>query len=478
MTLENTTDYHEIDFLLPAQRFNINFSYVTEKGLPFVREFVLRLIHIAPMSMSQVATFFGFSRKEVQEAIDDLVERGELTLSKDGRLTLTEKSSDYFTELGEVPRLSQLRDSTVCLSFDLATFSCLGKENSSEKWKAGIPIKVDDENASRSQTHVEKSFQSQFHEILQKGFLSGVLTQDDKGSPNVYTVNLVNKIKQMPVRLPVHFKVDEDGRNVEREDFEKLKSSDYVNEQISLELDRVARPSNFGEIAKVMVQIGDGETLKLFDAKGTSVSLQFFEDLRKLEANSQRKRTTFIGPIYSSTNWNLLQTYLAPLIKARQDSKSDVGQTKFIWVAPSDPHWGKSRSLQVRVSQLLDQASTKEKKLYSPTIFLPISGQNDHMTVRQLKREFDPNSDKVHGLIEGFLGGSVEMLHFDGEFVVVVYHVSLPDSYPVSFPTGFISTDKIFVSSVGRLLTSYIEGSSGFESSNDCGALSRFGRNE
>ena len=79
---------------------------------------------------------------------DDLVERGELTLSENGRLTLTEKSSGYFTELGEVPRLSLLRDSTACLSFDLATFSCLGKENFQDKWKAGIPIKVDDENAS------------------------------------------------------------------------------------------------------------------------------------------------------------------------------------------------------------------------------------------------------------------------------------------------------------------------------------------
>jgi hypothetical protein len=108
--------------------------------------------------MSQVATFFGFTRKEVQEAIDDLVERGELTLSENGRLTLTEKSSGYFTELGEVPRLSLLRDSTACLSFDLATFSCLGKDNSSEKWKAGISIKVDDENASCSETAGGKAF--------------------------------------------------------------------------------------------------------------------------------------------------------------------------------------------------------------------------------------------------------------------------------------------------------------------------------
>jgi hypothetical protein len=476
--MENTKIYHEIDFLLPAQRFNINFSYITQKGLPFVREFVLRLIQLAPMSMSQVATFFGFSRKEVQEAIDDLVERGELTLSENGRLALTEKSSGYFTELGEAPRLSLLRDSSAYLSFDLATFSCLGKENSSEKWKAGISIKVEDENASCSETRVEKHFQRQFHEILQKGFLSKSLTLEEKDSPNVYTVNSVSKIKQMPLRLPVQFKVDEEGRSVEREDFEQLKSSDYVHGQISLELDRLARPSNFGEIVRAMVDIGDGETLKLFDSKGSSVSMQFFEDLVKLESNSQKKRKTFIGPIYSTANWELLQKYLAPLIKARRESKADVGKTPFLWLAPSDPYWGKSSNLQVRVSEILSMATTKEKRLYTPTLYLPLSGADDKKTARQWKWEFDPNSDDVHGVIEGFLGGSVEVMHFQGEFVVVVYHASLPDSYPVSLPIGFVSAEKDVVSSVGRLVTTYLQGSSGFEHSNDCGLLSRMGRNE
>ncbi|WP_271007070.1 hypothetical protein [Pseudomonas aeruginosa] len=476
--LESATVYHEIDFLLPAQRFNINFSYITQKGLPFVREFVLRLVHLAPMTMSQVAVFFSFSRREVQAAIDDLVERGELTLAENGRLTLTEKSSGYFTELGEVPRLSLLRDSTACLSFDLATFSCLGKENSSEKWKAGLPIKVDDENVSCSARQVEKHFQRQFYEILQKGFLSRSLTLDEKDSPNVYTVNSVSKIKQMPVRLPVQFKVDKDGRSVEREDFEKLKSSDYVHERISLELNRLARPGNFGEIARAMIDIGDAETLKLFDSKGSSVSLQFFEDLARLESNSQKKRTTFIGPIYLSANWELLQKHLAPLIKVRRESKADVGHTPFLWLAPSDPYWGKSSNLQARVSEILNVASTKEKRLYSPTIYLPISGEADQKTARQWKWEFEPNTDKIHGVIEGFLGGNVEVLHFEGEFVVVVYHVSLPDSYPVSLPIGFISADKEIVSSVGRLVTAYLEGSSGFERPNDCGLLSRFGRNE
>ena len=50
--------------------------------------------------------------------------------------------------------------------------------------------------------------------------------------------------------------------------------------------------------------------------------------------------------------------------------------------------------------------------------------------------------------------------------------------YPVSLPIGFISANKDVVSSVGRLVTTYLEGSSGFERPKDCGLLSRFGRNE
>ena len=51
------------------------------------------------------------------------------------------------------------------------------------------------------------------------------------------------------------------------------------------------------------------------------------------------------------------------------------------------------------------------------------------------------------------------VLHFEDKFVVVIYHVSLRDSYPVSFPIGFISAEKDTVSCVGRLVTAYVEGS-------------------
>ena len=41
--------------------------------------------------------------------------------------------------------------------------------------------------------------------------------------------------------------------------------------------------SNNRLTAKAMLEIGDGDTLKLFDSKTNSVNLQFFDDLVKLE---------------------------------------------------------------------------------------------------------------------------------------------------------------------------------------------------
>lgn len=106
---DKSITYHEIDFLLPAQKFSIQFSYISQRGLPFIREYVLRLVHVAPMSKQQIAQFFGLTKREADEAISDLVDRSEMTLAMDGRLTLTEKSKSYFQEWAKRPCYRSLK---------------------------------------------------------------------------------------------------------------------------------------------------------------------------------------------------------------------------------------------------------------------------------------------------------------------------------------------------------------------------------
>jgi hypothetical protein len=167
---------------------------------------------------------------------------------------------------------------------------------------------------------------------------------------------------------------------------------------------------------------------------------------------------------------------MAPALVSRIKGSADVGQDSFIWLAPSDPYWSKSNRLQISLDDFFHKASTKEKKLYSPTVYLPVSGQSDYRSANQWKQELNLNSDEVHGLIEGFLGGNVEVLHLEGSLVAVTYHMALHDTFPVTVPVGFISTDEKIVSSIGRKTKAYLEGSAGSESPNDCGLIASFVR--
>ncbi len=216
MINDNKATYHEIDFLLPAQRFNIQFSYVSEKGLPFIREFMLRMVHVAPMTRNEISTYFGLSKFETEEAISDLMERGELTINEFGKLALTEKAKDYFTDIGDSPKLSEVYDAATSITYELLGFNSIKQAGDKASWQNGIQLNVESAVLSRSESEAGKHFQIHFHELLDKGFLPKSIDQSTANKPSVYTVNSVNRLKQLPFRLTSRFEIDMDGLAVEQ----------------------------------------------------------------------------------------------------------------------------------------------------------------------------------------------------------------------------------------------------------------------
>lgn len=469
----NQFTYHEVDFLLPAQRFKINFSYISEQGLPFYREYILRLIHLASMSKYQIATYMGLSKREIDEAVSDLAERGELTLSVDGRLILTEKSKAYFSNFDDSPKLASVQESQVTLSFDLITFSCHGKSHDNE-WSAGLRLRADDINVSTSEAMVEKHFQRRFNEIYKKGYLPNILRSNVGESPSLYIVDSVTKLRQLAIRLNTEFKLDEEGNAIERQDFQQIDCSEVIHERMTKELNRLSKNANIISIIRAMMDFGDEETQKLFNASG-SINMQFFSKLNNLQEFEGKKRCTFIGPIYSKDNSDKLQRYLTPILKNKIDINEDL--CDFIWVAPSDPYWGKSFRFIASLSNFLERSLVPEKKdraakkLYKPILYVPVANKDDWDIKNQWKRELGDYAKHTCALREGFMDGNVEIIYFKDSMVVVVYHISYPESLPVTLPVGFISTDEKTVSKIGRILINYIEGYSSFDKPNNCGTI-------
>ena len=464
-----TAPYNEIDFLLPAQRFNIQYSYVTKHGLPFIREYVLRIVHVAPMTKNHLATYLGLSQREVNEAVSDLIGRDELQLNSHGRLILTAKSQDYFIEMGDSPQLSTIFDSGVTLTFELLGYSCLGNNTAFEQWTNGISLLVDNSIASQSEILAEKYFQQRFHEILDKGFLFQAAEDDGGDKVSIYTVNSVNKLRQVPIRLNTVFSIDKDGISVERDDFEDLNDSESVHNSITSALSKNTKMSNLESIANAMSVLEDTETNTLMNTN--SIDLALFMHKRAQEDNGSNRRKTILGQLYSSGNWNLFIELLSPIIDSRIKNKSTDASDRFIWIAPTDPYWCKSSRCAASISYIVSKSSTKHKSLFTPSIFVPMHGEDDRKMKNHWSKELNSAGKYLHGLREGFLGGDVEIIYLEDEIVVVNYHISKPDTLPVSFPIGFISTEKKVIKAIGGLVKEYVEGQASFDKPNDLGAI-------
>lgn len=105
-------------------------------------------------------------------------------------------------------------------------------------------------------------------------------------------------------------------------------------------------------------------------------------------------------------------------------------------------------------------------------LYVPVSDDVDSRAARQWKHELGPFHEHTKGLVEGLLDGNVEILHLEDELSVVIYHISQPETLPVTMPLGFITTNKESVKIIGSLITEYVHSSSGFDKPHDCGLIS------
>ncbi|MEZ9821181.1 hypothetical protein AB4238_11285 [Shewanella sp. 10N.286.45.A1] len=470
MTENLKLNYHEVDFIVPVHRFNFRFSYVTKQGLSFIREFVLRLVQLAPMKPSQVAIYIGLNKAEVSEAISDLMDKGDLRFNELGQVELTPQSESYFDGLGKPPRTASIQETGTALSYELCGFNCIGNKRSSGGWKRGIELKVDNKKLSQTEELAKSIFQKEFYHYLDKDFLKGVKSEDSV-RPSIYTMDSVNKLTKDALRLPCEFYIDPDGRAIEREDFETLDDSTEVHELITRTLGQNRKSSNITEIAHAMNDIGDHWTKEVFN--NISVDLVSFAHRAAESLSDDKKPNIFVGPIYAKQNWEHISNLMESALKKYSDSKDKSVRT-LKWIAPSDSYWGKSSSIVSSFSEIEELQLTKGKnpqRVFQPSIYLPLFDASDRKGSWYWKNHLGDSSLNIFGLIEGFMGGSIEVLYLENEFVVVCYHISRPDSLPVTMPVGFISTDVRIIRQVSEMANDYIGNTTSYNKPNDLGLM-------
>lgn len=437
MSKQNIT-YNQIDFVVKAPRFRIVFSYMSDKGVAFVREYLLRLLKVTPCKPAQIAQYFGFSQHETKVALADLEQHKWIIWQDNGLIALSSEGLRLFQDNQESPHIPTLKEFGGEYRMELLDSNFLKKNDCDNNRQQAIELVIEPKVLSESSEIARKTFQNRFRQLME----DDIINLDEKDI-SLYKIDAIE-----PKGTPDYFRftqqfelLPETGEAKERHDVPTITHQENIQQAITAQLERFGHHDNLRELRNSMAEISDDDTLKVLFG-GT---LDFNEFLKTYQKHEQQNGLYFLGQIYHQEN--LFEQINKILNKLNKKSPK-----KLYWLAPSDIYWGKQRKIHDKIQNLID----KQKNGYDFRLYLPLPSERNRHEKQEWLNHFKDTSDKVlYGFCEGFLDGSTEILFLEDKFAVFCYHAKL-SSYPVTLPIGFMTTDIKKVNHIIRLAKNYL----------------------
>lgn len=443
MSKQNIT-YNQIDFVVKAPRFRIVFSYMSDKGVAFVREYLLRLLKITPCKPAQIAQYFGFNQYETEVALADLEQHKWIIWQDDGLIVLSTEGQRLFQDSQDSPHIPTLKECGGEYRMELLDNNFLKKNDCDKNSQQAIELAIEPKVLSESSEIVRKTFQNRFRQLIEDEIVEvknevGEIEKDI----SLYKIDVIE-----PKGAPDYFRftqqfelLPETGQAKERNDVPIITHQENIQQAITAQLEQFARYDNLRELRNSMAEISDDNTLKVLFG-GT---LDFNEFLKVYQEHEQQNGLYFLGQIYH-------QETLFQQINKILDKLSKKSSKKLYWLAPSDIYWGKQRKIHGKIQNLID----KQKNGYDFRLYLPLPSERNRHEKQEWLNHFKDISDKVlYGFYEGFLDGNIEILFLEDQFAVVCYHAKL-SSYPVTLPIGFMTTNIRQVNHIISLAKNYL----------------------
>lgn len=459
---EQKTPYNQIDFVVKAPRFRIVFSYMGDKGVAFVREYLLRLLKLTPCKPEQIARYFGFNQHETQVALADLEHNKWITWRNDGLIELSDKGERLFLSINDnSPKIPTLKEFSGEYHMELLDNNFLQKKDCDQNRQNAIELDIEPKVLSESSDIARKTFQNRFQQLVENETIE---VKNEKGEIerdiSLYKIDVIE-----PKSSPDYFRftqsfelLPETGEAKERHDIGNIIHQDNIQQAITQKLKKFGTCDNLRELRKSMEVIGDDDTLKiLFGGR-----LDFDEFLKVYEKHDKENGLYFVGQIYHQENlFKQIHQILNNLDKKQAK--------KLYWIAPSDIYWGKQRKIHDKIQSLINKQKDKN---YQFRLYLPLPPKRNRHEKQEWQHEFKGVAEKdvtekvLYGFREGFLDGNTEILFLENQFAVVCYHTKLAN-YPVTLPIGFMTTDKKQIFHIQKLVESYLTGITYTNDAND-----------
>ena len=443
MSKQNIT-YNQIDFVIKAPRFRIVFSYMSDKGVAFVREYLLRLLKITSCKPAQIAQYFGFNQYETEVALADLEQHKWIIWQDNGLIALSAEGQRLFQDSQDSPHIPTLKECSGEYRMELLDSNFLKKNDCDKNRQQAIELAIEPKVLSESSEIAQKTFQNRFRQLIEDEIVEvknevGEIEKDI----SLYKIDVIE-----PKGAPDYFRftqqfelLPETGQAKERNDVPIITHQENIQQAITAQLEQFDSHDNLRQLRNSMAEIIDDNTLKVLFG-GT---LDFNEFLKVYQEHEQQNGLYFLGQIYH-------QETLFEQINKILDNLNKKSPKKLYWFAPSDIYWGKQNKIHDKIQNLID----KQKNDYDFRLYLPLPSERNYHEKQEWLNQFrDISNEVLYGFHEGFLDGNTEILFLEDKFAVVCYHAKL-SSYPVTLPIGFMTTDIKRVNHVIRLAKNYL----------------------
>lgn len=446
--------YHDIDILIPAQQFEINFNYTSGEVPNFIDSMIMRLLRIAPLAVKNIAQFLGMNQREVRIVIDHLITNGEIELQQDGLFTLTNKSMKYFVGVDSLPKITSVLEHRQRLMYELTNFNYINQRPDNNMY--GLKLTATSSNIASSEAIVRDRFQKQFYQLLEEEIITLAKLE---GSAKIYKMGTVRKLKDCTVRKELDLNIDSQAEPQSIKVLDTIISEDLKDKTYQA----LAQSKKGDNIRDIVKHLEGFETLNLdqYFKDGSFLASQvLFDTLSSFSENNSKENHLFIGPCYSRSNSKVI------LEKIRESLSKNKKATGLYWLAPDDAFWGKSLRFNTFFGELV-KLQTQDSSPLKLRCFLPIADLKDYLSINNYRKIIGAKDHQkyFYGIEQGILDGHFEILALKDEFVVVVVHVQHSESdFLTSFPVGVISYDKKLVDSLITLFEAW-------QSSEDEGGL-------
>lgn len=433
-----------IDISLPIQAFRFEYTLVGRSDLPFIREFILRLLKVGNMSATHLAKFLGLTEKEISIAVSQLVGLNEISVDDEGKIQLTAEAHKYFDgPSGNRPKITKLFEGTSTFRFDLLSFGLIRSDDKVGPPLNSIRLSPEAEILSNSINYAKSAFLRNYIDIFEEESISfdGV---EDIRKVELYKLSDVRKNKDYNAKFTITFSLDTERNSIERHSNSRFFDVDEIQKNLNEVLLSSFHSSNIQDIASTLDSLKETRLLDCFTPDG--IDLTALAILVVKQSASSSGRSYFLGSPTSTSNWNQLTNIIKKHLK---DDKSGVSCT---WVAPSDRFWLMSNQSLHRTSELVNSTKGLDTQLY-----LPVSGSRDRHQESLWKKALGPMKEKAVKIAEGFLGGPVEIISIPGVVSMLCFYLQ-KHGESVSIPFGFITTDESDIEKIHRELESYLQG--------------------